>query len=64
MLHAGKVVKFPQKLLGAADAVKGFFGAAKNQDSAVEKLEALRVHTQIVIARKKRRVQAEYESRV
>ncbi len=40
---AGKVVRLRQKLIGAADAVKGFFGAKKNQDSAVEKLEALRV---------------------
>ena len=40
---AGKVVRLRQKLMGAADAVKGFFGAKKNQDSAVEKLEVLRV---------------------
>ena len=38
-------MRLRQKLLGAADAVKGLFGAKKQQDSAVEKLEALRVTT-------------------
>ena len=37
------MVRLRQQLVGAADAVKGFFGAKKEQDSAVEKLEALRV---------------------
>lgn len=43
MFYVGKVVRLRQQLLGAADAVKGFFGAKKEQDQAVEKLEALRV---------------------
>lgn len=37
-------MRLRQRLMGAADAVKGLFGAKKNQDSAVEKLEALRVN--------------------
>lgn len=36
-------MRLRQKIMGAADTVKGFFGAKKNQDTAVEKLEALRV---------------------
>ena len=42
-LCAGKVVRLRQQLMGAADAVKGLFGQKKQQDQAVEKLEALRV---------------------
>ena len=44
MLSAvGKVVRLRQKLVDAADTIKGFFGAKKEQDSAVKKLEELRV---------------------
>lgn len=40
---AGKIVRLRQKLVDLADSVKGFFGAKKQQDSAVEKLERLKV---------------------
>lgn len=36
-------MRLRQKLVDAADTIKGFFGAKKEQDSAVAKLEALRV---------------------
>ena len=39
----GKVVRLRQKLVDAADTIKGFFGQKKEQDSAVKKLEELRV---------------------
>ena len=43
ILVAGKIVRLRQKLVDLADSVKGFFGAKKQQDSAVEKLERLKV---------------------
>ena len=36
-------MRLRQKLVDLADSVKGFFGAKKQQDSAVEKLERLKV---------------------
>lgn len=43
ILIAGKIVRLRQKLVDLADSVKGFFGAKKQQDNAVEKLERLKV---------------------
>ena len=40
---AGKIVRLRQKLVDLADSVKGLFGAKKQQDNAVEKLERLKV---------------------
>ncbi len=40
-LSAGKIVRLRQKLVDMADSVKGLFGAKKQQDSAVEKMERL-----------------------
>lgn len=39
----GKIVRLRKKLGAAGDAVRGLFGASQQQDSAVEKLEKLRV---------------------
>jgi anion-transporting ArsA/GET3 family ATPase len=39
----GKIVRLRKKLGAAGDAVRGLFGASDQQDSAVEKLEKLRV---------------------
>lgn len=39
----GKVVRLRQKILDAANAVKGVFGVKSEKDPAVEKLEALKV---------------------
>ena len=36
-------MRLRQKLVDLADSVKGFFGAKKQQDNAVEKLERLKV---------------------
>jgi arsenite-transporting ATPase len=44
----GKVIRLRRKLGGAADAVRGAFGAAKGQDAAVERLEALRERVRLV----------------
>ena len=41
-------MRLRQKLVDAADTVKGFFGAKKQQDSAVQKLEAIRVSTDYI----------------
>ena len=40
---AGKVIRLRQKLVDAADSVKGLFGMKKEQDSAVAQLERLQV---------------------
>ena len=40
---AGKIVRLRQKVVDLADSVKGLFGAKKQQDSAVERLERLKV---------------------
>ena len=40
---AGKIVRLRQKLVDLADSVKGLFGAKKQQDNAVERLERLKV---------------------
>ena len=40
--HAGKLIRLRRKLTAAGDAVRGLFGV-KNQDAAIQKLEALRV---------------------
>lgn len=39
----GKVIRLRKKLAGAADAVKGLFGAGGKQDEIVAKLEKLQV---------------------
>jgi arsenite/tail-anchored protein-transporting ATPase len=39
----GKIVRLRKKLGSAGDAVRGLFGASDQQDTAVEKLEKLRV---------------------
>ncbi len=39
----GKVVRLRQKILDAANAVKGVFGVKSEKDPAVEKLELLKV---------------------
>jgi len=44
----GKVIRLRRKLGGAADAVRGAFGAASGQDAAVAKLEALRDRVRVV----------------
>jgi arsenite-transporting ATPase len=44
----GKVIRLRRKLGGAADAVRGAFGAAKGQDAVVERLEALRARVRVV----------------
>jgi arsenite-transporting ATPase len=44
----GKVIRVRRKLGGAADAVRGAFGASKGQDAAVERLEALRERVRLV----------------
>jgi arsenite/tail-anchored protein-transporting ATPase len=44
----GKVIRLRRKLSGAADAVRGAFGAAKGQDAAVERLEQLRERVRLV----------------
>ena len=41
--RAGKIVRLRQKLVDMADSVKGLFGAKKQQDNAVEKMERLKV---------------------
>lgn len=41
--RAGKIVRLRQKLVDAADTVKGLFGVKKEQDSAVQRLERLQV---------------------
>ena len=46
-------MRLRQQLMGAADALKGLFGAKKEQDQAVEKLEALRVSLKPIFARYK-----------
>lgn len=43
MWSAGKIVRLRQKLVDMADSVKGLFGAKKQQDNAVEKMERLKV---------------------
>ncbi len=42
-MAAGKIVRLRQKLVDLADSVKGLFGAKKQQDNAVERLERLKV---------------------
>ena len=46
---AGKIVRLRQKLVDAADTVKGLFGVKKQQDSAVKRLEALQARTPPVL---------------
>ena len=43
LARAGKIVRLRQKLVDAADTVKGLFGVKKEQDSAVQRLERLQV---------------------
>lgn len=40
---SGKVIRLRQKLVDAADSVKGLFGMKKEQDSAVAQLERVQV---------------------
>ncbi len=40
-----KIIRLRKKLGAAGAAVRGLFGASEQQDSAVQKLEALRVRT-------------------
>ena len=39
----GKIIRLRQKLVDAADSVKGLFGMKKEQDSAVAQLEKVQV---------------------
>ena len=41
----GKIIRLRKKLGGAGTALRGLFGASEQQDTAVQKLEALRVST-------------------
>ena len=45
---AGKIVRLRQKLVDLADSVKGLFGAKKQQDNAVERLERLKVRSHCI----------------
>lgn len=38
-----KIIRLRKKLASASNAVKGLFGAAEDQDSMVQKLEAMQV---------------------
>ena len=39
----GKIIRLRKKLGAASTALRGLFGASEQQDSAVQKLESLRV---------------------
>jgi hypothetical protein len=44
------VIRLRKKLSGAADAVRGLFGVAANQDEVVAKLEKMQVGRQRIAA--------------
>lgn len=46
---AGKIIRLRQKLVDAADSVKGFFGIKKQTDSAVAQLERVQVCAHLLL---------------